>query len=87
MFLSGLIRYDDEPIMLDASHPAIEYGELVRETLFTKREDYSDQYEFRFVLSPTLEMIAEGYELPLNEDGFYLARIEPIECQPIYIDL
>lgn len=83
VFKAGLIRYSASVLDSDQYKRICSDGSIFDETLFRKRPRFSDQYEYRFVIVPKQSDIEAGAKLPLNEQGFYIVKVEPFACTGI----
>lgn len=83
VFAANLVRYTANVLNTEQYKRICSDGSIFDETLFRKRSQFSDQYEYRFVLVPKQSDIDAGIKLPLNERGFYVAHVEPFACMGI----
>lgn len=78
VFLSGPVEYSDDILgpeeTLDSMHRSVD----VREFILRKRAAFSNQYEYRFALLPTPEMIAQGIRLEGDDKRGLVAKVGPI---------
>ncbi len=83
VFKAGLIRYTASVLNTEQYKQICTDGSIFDETLFRKRPRFSNQYEYRFVIVPKQSDIEADIKLPLNEQGFYVANVEPFACTGI----